>query len=251
MLQLRYLPAIGLILWLSGGAWAQGTVFTWSGRVTDNNTGQPIANVAVVATGNVTGTRVAVSDANGNYTLNLGGNTNFSLRAYRTSYAFSPLSVTRTSPQTITGTATQDFSGTALPFPILLFATAPILLTEDDSLRALTLNSLTRTRDPFTPVTSFNFGPDTRTRLVLLLVDLDLYASQGETLSSVVTVTATDAQSRNYTLTPEDLRKVPGFAWLSQLTVRVPPEVANIGQVSLTVLARGQISNATTARFGN
>lgn len=245
----RYLTVISLILWLNGAVWAQATVFTWSGRITDNNTGRPIANVAVVTIGNMTGTRVAVTDANGNYTLPIGGNTNLTLRAYRTNYLFNPLSTGRISGQIVTGAATQDFSGTALPFPLSVIDVAPVLLTEDDSLQALTLNALTRTRDPLAATTPFNFSSDTRTRLVLLLVDLDVYPNTGETLGGVVTVTATDAQSRNYSLTPEDLRKIAGFPWLSQLTVRVPPELANVGQVNLTVAARGQVSNAATMRF--
>ena len=246
----RMFLALSCCLWWSYAVTpAQSAVFTLSGRVTDQNTGQGISNVAVTANGNLTGTRVAVTDANGNYLLAMGANNNITFRAYRTNYVFNPLSVTRTSTQIITGQETRDFTGAANPLSIRLFDVAPVLLTEDDSLRALTLNALTRTRDPFGPMTAFNFSADHRTRLVLLLVDLDLF--NGELLANTITATAEDVQARLYTLVPEDLRKVPGLPWLSQLTVRLPAELTGPGNVNLRVATRGQNSNSATVRIGS
>jgi len=55
--------------------WAQQPTVTLSGRVTDQNTAQGIADVAIVAQGNQTGTRVVITDVQGNYTLPFGANT--------------------------------------------------------------------------------------------------------------------------------------------------------------------------------
>ena len=52
-----------------------GQTVTFSGRVTEQSTGQGISGAVVVAEGNQTGTRVAVTDAQGNYTLPFGANT--------------------------------------------------------------------------------------------------------------------------------------------------------------------------------
>jgi hypothetical protein len=41
-----------------------------------------------------------------------------------------------------------------------------------------------------------------------------------------------------------DLRKSPGFPWLTELTVIVPGDLPPASELSLTVSARGQISNA-------
>ena len=62
-----WLP-LTLILTTALTAYSQTTF----GRVFDENTGQGIPNVAVVALGNQTGTRVALSDSQGNYTLSMG-----------------------------------------------------------------------------------------------------------------------------------------------------------------------------------
>jgi len=65
---------------------------TFSGRVTDQNTGVGIPDVAIVAVGNQTGARVAITDAQGNYTLPMGTtNNNIKLRAYRPNFLFNPL----------------------------------------------------------------------------------------------------------------------------------------------------------------
>lgn len=239
-----------LIAVLLGGAIASAAqTATFSGRVREQSTGQGIADAVVVGEGNVTGTRIAVTDAQGNYTLPFGDNTNIRLRAYKTNYIFNPVIVGFSSIGgfPITGPITRDFDGASLP--ILIITRAPALLTEDNSLNALTLDGVIRTRDPFTTASDHYFGSDTRRRLTLLLVDLDLHPNQGETLATTVTVQAQDTQSRTFSLTPEDLRKVPGIPWMSQLTVRVPPELAGAGDVMVTVSVRTQASRAARVRF--
>jgi len=220
---------------------------TFSGRVTEQTTGQGVAGAAVVAEGNVTGTRVAVTDAQGNYTLPFGANTNIKLRPYKTNYVFNPLQVTFVSSgPAISGSMTQNFSGSS--FPILIIALPPMLLTEDNSLSALVLDNLIHTRDPFPITTNEYFVSDKQTRLKLLLVDLDLHPNQGETLS-LISAQARDAQSRTYNLVVEDLRKAPGFPWMSQLLVRLPPELAGVNNVTITVSARGLASNGANLRL--
>lgn len=246
---LKLYPGLAFLIMLcwAGTCWAQQTTITFSGRVTDQNTGQGISGVAIAGQGNQTGTRVAITDAQGNYTLPFGANTSIKLRAYKTSFIFNPASIEFISfggPNT--GTRTVDFTGSRLPFSILIFAQPPILLTEDESLNALALDAVIHTRDPLPLVSSNYFGADTRTRLNLFLVDMDLYS--GETLS-IITVQARDAQQRAYTLPVEDLRKVPDFPWLAQLTVRLPSELAGVKDVTLTVSARGLASNPTKLRL--
>jgi len=214
---------------------------TFSGKVTDQNTGLGIAGVAVVAQGNQTGTRVAVTDAQGNYSIPFGANTNIRLRCYRTQYIFNPVVIGFFSPGgfPISGAINQDFTGLTLPFPILIFAQPPILLTEDGTLNALTLDSVLQTRDPVALSNNAYFGADKRTRLQLYVVDLDLFS--GETLS-IISASARDAQQVSHALTIEDLRKVPGVPWMSQLTLRLPNEVVSPGDAFVSVTARGQQS---------
>lgn len=226
--------------------WAQATV-TFSGRVTDQNTGLGLAGVAVVAQGNQTGTRVAISDAQGNYNLPVGANTNIRVRAYRTNFVFNPIFAGYASPGgfPITGALQLNFSG-AGPFPILIFAQAPVLLTADESLDALALDGVLNTRDPLAPVNNNYPGADKRTRVKLFLMDLDLFS--GETLS-LISVQARDGQQIIYDLAVEDLRKVPGSPWLAQLTVILPGNVTGPNELMVSVSARGQVSNAARLRI--
>jgi hypothetical protein len=234
-------------LWLGFAGSIHAQTATFSGRVTEQSTGQGVSGAAVVAAGNVTGTRVAVTDAQGNYSLSVSANTNIKLRAYKPTYTFNPLMVSFVSSgPAISGAFTQNFSGSSFPF--LIFGLPPVLLTEDNSLNTLALDNVIYTRDPFPVTTSEYFVSDKRTRLTLLLVDLDVYANQGETLS-IISAQARDAQGMSYALVVEDLRKVPGVPWMSQLTVRLPTELNGQSNVTVTVSARGQVSNGANMRL--
>jgi len=220
---------------------------TFSGRVTDTNTGLGMPDVAVVALGNQTGTRVALTNANGDYTIEMGTNTNIKMRAYRTKFSFNPVFAGFTSiGGPLTGSHPLNFTGTALPFSILIFAQAPILLTEDSSLHALALDSVLLTRDPFPVVNANYFGSEKHTRIKLLLVDLDLF--NGETMS-IISVQGIDNSAIVHDLPVEDMRIVPGTPWLTQLTVRAPEAVTTPNVLTITVTARGLTSNAATVRL--
>lgn len=235
------------IVLLFGGLIASAQTATFTGRVFEQIGGQGISGAAVVAEGNATGTRVVVTDAQGNYSLTIGPNTNIRLRAYKQNYVFNPLLVVQlSSGPPVSGSFSQDFEGGSIPLRII--TRPPVILTEDNSLSALTLDSVVRTRDPFAVTNDNYFGSEKRTRLTLLLVDLDLYPNQGESLS-LISVQAQNAQSQTFTLVPEDLRKVPGFPWMSQLIVRLPPEIAGAGEANVTVTIQGQASRAAKVRF--
>ena len=234
-----------LLLLFITGAHAYSQTATFSGRVTDSTTGSGLPDVAVVAVGNQSGTRVAVTNVQGDYTLVMGTNTNITLRAYRKGFVFNPIFFGITSiGGPITGSHPRDFSGTS--FPILIFLQAPILLTEDSSLQALALDSVLMTRDPFPLVNPTYFGTDNRTRIKLLVVDFDLFS--GETLS-MISVQGIDNAAITHALPVEDLRIVPGTPWMTQLTVRAPEAIATPNILTITVAARGQISNAATVRL--
>ncbi len=219
---------------------------TFSGRVTDQNTGLGIPDVAVVAVGNQTGTRVAVTNTQGDYTLVMGTNTNIKVRAYRTKFLFNPVFVGITSiGGPIIGSHPLNFEGTPLPFSFLIFAQAPILLTEDSSLKALALDSVLLTRDPF-PLSTNYFGTDKRTHIKLLLVDLDLFS--GET-TSIISVQGIDNSAVTHVLPVEDLRIVPGTPWMTQLTVHLPEDITTPNVLTITVTARSQTSNPATIRL--
>ncbi|HSB27292.1 MAG TPA: hypothetical protein VLE19_05540 [Pyrinomonadaceae bacterium] len=235
-----------VLVFLTNVASASAQTATFSGRVTDQNTGLGIPEVAVVAVGNQTGARVAVTNGLGDYAIEMGTNTNIQVRAYRTKFVFNPLFTSFSSiGGPVTGLHPLNFEGTAWPISILIFPLAPVLLTEDNSLQALALDSLLLTRDPFSLINSNYFGSDKQTRIKLLVVDLDLFS--GETLS-IISVQAVDNQQIPYDLAVEDLRKVPATPWMSQLTVRLPNNISIPNELRVTVTARGFASNAALIR---
>ena len=120
--------------------------------------------------------------------------------------------------------------------------TAPTLLTEENSARAIALDSVTRVRDPLPVVALNNFqqGRDPRTRVALFGLNVNLSPWEN---ASAVTVTAKDSQSRSFSLKVEFVGKVPNLDWLTQVNVRFPDELAQAGDVRISINLHGQISN--------
>jgi hypothetical protein len=116
----------------------------------------------------------------------------------------------------------------------------PTLLTEETSPRAIAIDSVTWRRDPFSTIASLNFSPDHRSRVMLFAANVDLMP--GETIS-IITAQAEDAQHRVFPLTVEFIGKVPGFDWLTQINLKLPDELANAGEVWVTINLRGMPSN--------
>ena len=117
----------------------------------------------------------------------------------------------------------------------------PTLVTrDDDPTRAIALDSVTMMRDPFSVLTLSNLSSDQRTRLMLFTVNLELLP--GETASDV-TVQAEDSAHRIYSLPVEYVGIAPGFDWMTEIVVKLPDEIANAGDVWLTISLRSITSN--------
>lgn len=132
---------------------------------------------------------------------------------------------------------------------ILIFANAtsvqpqtpgPTLIAQENSQRATAVDSVTLVRDPLPVVAANNFSVDHRTRLSLFGTNIDLLP--GET-ASAVTARARDSRSRSFSLTVEFVGKVPGLDSLTQIIVRLPDELAQAGDVWVSVSLHGQTSN--------
>ena len=117
---------------------------------------------------------------------------------------------------------------------------APTLLTEENSSRAAVLDSVNFTRDPIPVVNRNNRSNDRRTRVTLFGINMDLLPGEN---ASAVTARARDSRSRIYSLTVESVGKVPGLNWLTQVVVKLPDQLAQAGDVSVSVTLHGQTSN--------
>jgi hypothetical protein len=106
------------------------------------------------------------------------------------------------------------------------------LLTEPNSLHAVTLDSITFQRSPSSVIATHNFSPDQRKRVSLFAVNLNLNTGEG---SFAITAQAEDSQQRVFPLTVAFVGKVPDFDWLTQVIVKLPDEIANAGDVSVSL----------------
>ncbi len=125
---------------------------------------------------------------------------------------------------------------------------APELITAQTSTRAVALESVTWTSEPFQPTQPIQFGTDNRTRLVLFARNLDLLP--GETLSAV-TADAEDATRTRYPLIVEYVGHVPGYSWLSQVVLRLNDSLGDVGDVLISVSLRGVQSNRVRVGIGH
>ena len=220
--------------------------FTFSGTVTDNN-GQPLANVTMILLSDVTGTQITFTDQNGNYIFNYAGGVSHSLQLTpsKAGYVFNPLTTIFISSGTLIGNMTKDFVGTPSLIP-LPFLQTPFLLTQENSLRALALDSVTWTAEAFGVTGDHNFSTDQRTRVSLFATNIEL--RQGEPLSAI------EAQAENsvgqiFPLTVEYFGSVPNFSWLKQVVVKLPDEIANSGEVRMSLNVHGTAGNKVLVKI--
>jgi uncharacterized protein (TIGR03437 family) len=111
----------------------------------------------------------------------------------------------------------------------------PVLITEENTDRAIAVNAATLLPGPFDLFTEHNFAPDNRTRIILFATDIQ--PSPGATMH---------AESPSFGSIPmpiEFIGAVPNFPWLIQIKVRLPEELANAGDVWLRLSSNGKSSN--------
>jgi hypothetical protein len=133
--------------------------------------------------------------------------------------------------------------GSSQPLQLLLeqFGLVPNL--------AAAVDSITLLRDPFPVLNGTNpLNPtsDKNTRVLIFLDNFQL--APGETAASVV-VNLIGSDNQSFDVAAEDVRLLPNSS-ISQVAFRLPNSLA-IGECTLTVKARGQVSNAGIIRIRN
>src|SRR5215204_6267694 len=127
-------------------------------------------------------------------------------------------------------------------------ATRPTLISHADSTRALSFESVTRLREPFTTTVQVKFGSDSATRIMLFAINLQLQA--GET-ASAVTADAEDVNHTIYTLMVEHAGSVPDQPWATSLVVRLAENLQHAGDVLVRIRYRGMESNRVRVGIGH
>jgi len=124
----------------------------------------------------------------------------------------------------------------------------PILISESTSTRAIALESISFTPEPFGLYSHYGGRSDERTRIMVFAMNLAL--QPGEDLS-VVSADAEDAAHRHYPLTVESIRPVPSYEWISAVVFKLNDELGEVGDVLVSVSYRSAISNRVRIGIGN
>lgn len=124
---------------------------------------------------------------------------------------------------------------------------APVLLTEQNSERAIALDLVTHTRDPFSLINPYNLSTDLRRRLDLFVWRLGLLPNDN---ASNVIVLAEDDQGRSYNLVVEYIGPLQGVGEVTQVVVRLPDSVIGAPRdLWLKVGVRGPFSNSAVIKI--
>ncbi|HUS09930.1 MAG TPA: carboxypeptidase regulatory-like domain-containing protein [Pyrinomonadaceae bacterium] len=127
--------------------------------------------------------------------------------------------------------------------------TAPlVLLSEQTSTRALALESVTFSREPFPLNSLISWSSDPRTRVLLFALNLQLQPGDDP---STITADAEDGSHRHYDLMVEAAGPVPGQNWMSSLTLRLSNEMSEVGDVLVRVTYKGRASNRVRIGIGH
>jgi hypothetical protein len=139
-------------------------------------------------------------------------------------------------------TPTPDPSPTPNPQSALL------LVSEENSDKAVAFDSVTRVRDPFPLNQRVPFSADKRTRIMLFAQNVNMLPTED---LSAFTVVAEDPQHHLYPMIVENVQKVPGLDWLSSVIVRLNDNLPASGDVQVSLTLRGIQSNRVRITIGN
>ena len=125
---------------------------------------------------------------------------------------------------------------------------APVLLSESNSTRAIALESVTLKPEPFGLTATMPYSPDTRTRVCVFAMGLDLLAGEG---INAFSADAEDAAGKRYSLRVEHSSQVPGFPGITMIIVRLADDMGDVGDVLVRLNLHGMSSNRVRIAIGH
>jgi uncharacterized protein (DUF1800 family) len=125
---------------------------------------------------------------------------------------------------------------------------APVLISEAASTRAIALESVTFKGEPFPLTSSVAFGSDTRTRICIFAMNLELLPGEG---ASAFTADIQDAGGKLHPLQIEFMGQVPSFPGITMFIVRLADDIGDAGDVLLRLNLHGMASNRVRMAIGH
>jgi hypothetical protein len=123
-----------------------------------------------------------------------------------------------------------------------------VLISEATSTRAIALESVTFSREPFPLNSLISWAPDQRTRVILFALNLRL---QPDEEIGNVTADAEDGTDNHYPLVVDSVEPVPGQAWMSAVCLRLNDQMGDVGDVLVRISHQGRASNRVRIAIGH
>ncbi|MEP6740950.1 MAG: DUF1800 domain-containing protein [bacterium] len=124
----------------------------------------------------------------------------------------------------------------------------PVLISEFTSTRAIALESITLKAEPFPLTSSVKFGSDTRTRICVFAMDLQLLPGEG---ANAFTADVQDSSGKLYPLRIEFMGQVPGYPGITMFILRLADDIGDVGDVLLRLNLHGMGSNRVRVGIGH
>jgi len=180
------------------------------------------------------GAIVAITDADGFYSFSdLPAGGSYTVLPTSTEYSFAPFDKNF---QDLGSDQTADF----------VAKLAPVILTVAGTDTAIALESTLLIPQPFSLLSSFAFGVDGYTRVMIFAKNLEQIEPPVQT-----SLVAEDDQGNLHPLTIENIGVVPGQSWLKQINVKLSPSLINGRCVNLQISAAGANSNKARICIGS
>jgi len=148
--------------------------------------------------------------------------------------------------------------GFILPFVLLLscgLSTSkaatnkkPILISQATTTRAVAFESVTMKAEPFSPTATIFYSSDTRTRVCIFAMNLELLAGEG---ANAFSSDVQDGNGKIYPLKVEYAGQVPDFPGITMIVVRLADDLGDAGDVLLRLNLHGMSSNRVRVAIGH
>ncbi len=124
----------------------------------------------------------------------------------------------------------------------------PILISQSTSTRAIALECSTMRAEPFPLTSSVNYSSDTRTRICIFAMNLELLPGEG---ANAFSSDLQDGSGKIYPLRVEYVGQVPSFPGVTMVAVRLADDLGDVGDVLVRLNLHGMSSNRVRLAIGH
>ncbi len=128
----------------------------------------------------------------------------------------------------------------------------PTLISNSSSTRAVALDSVTFSAEPFNRDQIAPITADPRTRIMIFAMNLDMIAGEGVNAFSADAEAVVNGATVRYPLNVEYMSPVPGFEGITEFIVRLNDQMpADLGDVLIRLNLHGMASNRVRVAIGH